>query len=167
MDGTLVDRFCVGQLYTADEIQNSLGVGNAGGVRLSLLDTGVVRRAVVLTSPVTARQAKENPYHDRIENGILVYTGAGREGDQSLSGVNKRFPQQLAESFPIYAFTLIASRRDRSIGPRRWKFLGLLEYVCHYPDSQVDTRGSIRKVWLFEFRIPYSRGAQRRACRRG
>jgi hypothetical protein len=153
MEEKLIGQFEVGQLYAIEEIQNSLGVGNAGGVRLALSDTGVVRRAVVLTSPANARQARENPYHDRIENGVLVYTGAGREGDQSLSGVNKRFPQQLVESFPIYAFTLIASRRDRSVGPRRWQFLGLLEYVCHYPDAQVDTRGNIRRVWLFEFRI--------------
>jgi hypothetical protein len=146
-------QFWVGQLYAIEEIQKCLGVGNAGGVRLSLSDAGIVQRAVVLTSPVTARQARENPYYDRIENGILVYTGAGREGDQSLSGVNKRFPQQLTESFPIYAFTLIASRRDRTIGSKRWRFLGLLEYVCHYPDSQVDTRNNVRKVWLFEFRI--------------
>jgi len=153
MNKTAISQFTVGQFYTAEEIQNSLGVGNAGGVRLSLGDSGEVRRAVVLTSPVTVRQAKENPYHDRIENGILVYTGAGREGDQSLGGVNKRFPQQLTESFPIYGFTLIASRRDRDVGPRRWRFLGLLEFMRHYPDSQVDTRGEIRKVWLFEFRI--------------
>jgi restriction endonuclease Mrr len=67
--------------------------------------------------------------------------------------MNKRLPQQSLESFPIYGFTLIGSRRDRSIGPRRWRFLGLLEYLRHYPDTQVDTRGNARKVWLFEFRI--------------
>jgi len=145
--------FRVGQLYAIAEIQDVLGVGNAGGVRLSIRDNGEVHRAVVLTSPVTVRQARENPYHDRIENVVLVYTGAGREGDQSLSGVNKRFPQQLKESFPIYGFTLTSSRRDRKIGPNRWQFLGLLEYFRHYPDAQVDARGRVRKVWLFEFRI--------------
>jgi hypothetical protein len=153
MNQAAISSFTVGQLYTAEEIQNSLGVGNAGGVRLSLRDNGEVRRAVVLTSPVTVRQAKENPYHDRIENGILVYTGAGREGDQSLGGMNKRFPQQLTRDFPIYGFTLVASRRDRDVGPRRWRYLGQLEFMRHYPDSQVDSRGQIRKVWLFEFRI--------------
>ncbi len=148
-----IDEFEVGQLYSIQSIQEGLGVGNAGGVRLSLSDSGDVRRAVVLTAPAEMRQAKENPYHDRVEDDVLVYTGAGLEGNQLLSGVNKRFPQQLSENFPIYAFSIIASRRDRNVGVKRWRFLGLLEYIRHYADSQVDSRGSIRTVWIFEFRI--------------
>jgi hypothetical protein len=62
---------------------------------MSIADDGSVRRAVILTSVPTARQLTENPYHDRIENDILVYAGARREGDQTLGGVNKRLPQQL------------------------------------------------------------------------
>lgn len=145
--------FHVGTLYSSEEIQNSLAVGNAGGIRMSIADDGSVRRAVILTSVPTARQLSENPYHDRIENDILVYTGAGREGEQTLGGVNRRLPQQLEANFPAYGFVLVGSRRDASIGPKRWKFLGLLEYLRHYPDTQTDTGGTVRKVWLFEMRI--------------
>jgi HJR/Mrr/RecB family endonuclease len=145
--------FQVGSLYSSEEIQAGLGVGNAGGVRLSVADDGSVRRAVILTSVPTARQLSENPYHDRIEDDILVYTGAGREGDQTLAGVNKRLPQQNAGNFPAYGFVLIGSRRDPKIGPKRWRFVGLLEYLRHYPDTQVDASGALRKVWLFEMRI--------------
>ncbi len=106
-----------------------------------------------MTSGPMAKQAAENPYHDRIEDDILVYTGAGREGDQTLGGVNKRLPQQISHNFPMYGFMIMGSRRNRNLGPKRWKFLGLLEYLRHYPDTQIDTRGSVRKVWLFEFRI--------------
>lgn len=120
---------------------------------MSISDDGTVRRAAILTSDPTARQLSENPYHDRIENDILVYTGAGREGEQTLGGVNKRLPQQLDADFPAYGFVLVGSRRDDSIGPKRWKFLGLLEYLRHYPDTQSDTGGKVRKVWLFEMRI--------------
>lgn len=35
----------------------------------------------------------------------------------------------------------------------RWKFLGMLDYLRHYPDTQADTGGKVRKVWLFEIRI--------------
>jgi restriction endonuclease Mrr len=108
---------------------------------------------VVLTAAPTARQASENPYHDRIEDDVLVYTGAGREGDQTLGGVNKRIPQQFELNFPIYGFIIVGSRRDRTLGRRRWRFLGLLEYLRHYPDSQVDSRKAVRNVWAFEFRI--------------
>lgn len=145
--------FQVGSLYSIDDIQKSLVVGNAGGVRVSLDVNDLVRRAVVLTSDPSARQLTENPYHDRIEGDVLVYTGAGREGDQTLGGVNRRIPQQGTQNFPIYGFILIGSRRDRTIGPKRWRFLGLLEYLRHYPEIQVDTRGSSRQAWIFELRI--------------
>lgn len=145
--------FQVGLLYAVDQIQQELGVGNAGGVRIRVEPNGVVRRAVIFTSDPSARQLSENPYHDRIEGDVLVYTGAGREGDQSLGGVNRRIPQQATQTFPIYGFMLIGSRRDQSIGPKRWRFLGLLEYIRHYPEVQIDTRGSSRRAWLFELRI--------------
>jgi hypothetical protein len=145
--------FRVGEFYSNDELRHALGVGNAGGVRSSIGADGGIRRLVVMTSVPTARQAKENPYHDRIEGDILVYTGAGREGDQTLAGFNKRIPQQCAMPFPIYGFIIVSSRRDRAIGPKRWRFLGLLEYLRHYRETQVDTRSQLRQAWIFEFRM--------------
>jgi len=149
----LPSSFIVGDLYSSDELQRTLGVGNAGGVRLSLDVSGVPRRIAIMTAHTTARQASENPYHDRIEGRTLVYTGAGREGDQTLGGVNQRIPQQLAHPFPIYGFMLIGSRRDRAIGRKRWRFLGLLRYLRHYPELQVDVRLQQRRVWIFELQV--------------
>lgn len=106
-----------------------------------------------MTSVPSARKAKENPYHDRIENDVLIYTAAGREGDQTLAGMNKRLPSQLEINFPIHGFLIVANRNDKRIGPKRWQYLGLLEYIRHFPDTQVDAKGTIRKVWIFEFRI--------------
>ncbi len=106
-----------------------------------------------MTSVLGAHSSAENPYHDRLEGGVLTYTAAGKLGQQTLAGVNSRLIEQKAFNFPIHGFALIASRRDRSIGPRRWRYLGLLEYVRHYPDTQLDANGQVRKVWLFEFRI--------------
>jgi hypothetical protein len=56
-----VEKFCIGELYSSVEIQDSLNVGNAGGVRLCLSDDDHVKRAVIMTSVPSARQAKENP----------------------------------------------------------------------------------------------------------
>jgi hypothetical protein len=106
----------------------------------------VVARAVVMTSLLDTKQAKENPYYDRIEGDVLVYTGAGREGNQSLGGINKRIPQQIALMFPIYCFEIIGNRRDKAIGTKRWRFLGLLEYLRHYPDFQVDIHESCPSI---------------------
>lgn len=145
--------FSVGELYSSAEIQRSLQVGNAGGVRVCLTPHGTVTRAVIMTSLLDTKQVKENPYHDRIEEDVLVYTGAGREGNQSLGGINKRIPQQTTLMFPIYCFEIVGSRRDKRLGPKRWRFLGFLEYLRHYPDFQIDVHGSVRQVWLFEFFI--------------
>jgi hypothetical protein len=148
----MIESLVVGQLYSNEEIFSSLKVSNAGGIRVSLQDNVVVR-AVIMTSVQGVHSAGENPYHDRLEAGVLTYTAAGRLGQQTLAGVNNRLIEQKTFNFPIHGFVLIASRRNRSVGPRRWKYLGLLEYVRHYPDTQLDADGKVRKVWLFEFRI--------------
>lgn len=148
-----MEVFQVNKLYSSVEIQHTLSVGNAGGVRLSVDHIGAVKRMVVMTSEAGTKAARENPYHDRIEGDVLVYTGAGLQGDQIVGGINARIPQQLATPFPIYGFSLIASRRDRSVGPKRWRFLGLLEYLRHYPETQVDAHGEPRRAWVFELRV--------------
>ena len=133
-------------------IFGSLKVSNAGGIRVSVQNKAVLR-AVVMTSVQGVHAALENPYHDRLEDGVLTYTAAGRLGEQTLVGVNNRLIEQRTLDFPIHGFVLVASRRDASVGPRRWRYLGLLEYVRHYSDTQLDAGGKVRKVWLFEFRI--------------
>ncbi len=115
--------------------------------------SGDVERLVIFTSIPTARQLAENPYHDRLEGDILIYTGAGRAGDQSVSGANARLAQQSDKHFPVYGFIQMASRRDASIGSKRWCFLGLLEYLSCYKERQVDSHGNWRNVWVFELRV--------------
>lgn len=145
--------FIPGEVYSHEEIYRSLGVGNAGGIRVKKSSDGTVERAVLLTSVPEARISGENPYHDRVEGDVLVYTGAGQEGHQALDGRNKRLLGQQTEKFPIYCFMLLGSRRRKSIGPRRWRFLGLISYLRHYNEIQIDIRGNPRDVWIFEFLV--------------
>jgi hypothetical protein len=147
------DPLCIGKMYSNDEIRRRLHVGNAGGIRLNVGADGVPQRAVVMTSSPEAKQERENPYRDRIENGVLVYTAAGLEGDQSLSGMNLRLTEQRHSHFPIHGFMLMASRRDKRVGPNRWMYLGLLEYLRHYPEQQLDSRGELRSAWIIELGI--------------
>lgn len=153
----MIEALEVGHLYSNEEIFRSLKVGNAGGIRLSLLDKAVLR-AVVMTSEQNFHGGRENPYHDRMEAGVLTYTAAGKLGQQTLAGMNSRLIEQKTFNFPIHAFSLIASRRDKSVGPSHWKYLGILEYLRHYPDTQLDAEGEVRKVWLFEFKIHAEHG---------
>ena len=55
--------------------------------------------------------------------------------------------------YRIHGFALTASRRNKSVCPKRWIYLGLIQYLRHYPDNQLGIDGKVRKVWLFELRI--------------
>lgn len=143
----------VGCLYSNEAIYRALGVGNAGGVRVKMDSAAGVLRAALFTSIPTPRQAAENPYHDRLEGEVLVYTGAGLQGHQVLSGVNARLVQQSDQVFPIYGFAQVASRRSSTNGNKRWKFLGLLDYQRHYREQQLDSQGMSRDAWVFELAV--------------
>lgn len=145
--------FRVGEKYTHEEVYRRLAVGNAGGIRPSIGKDGELRRLVVMTSLPTARILSENPYHDRVEGNVLVYTAEGREGNQAISRMNKRLVEQLDTPFPIYGFQNIGSRRDRDLGNRRWEFLGLLQYLRHYKETQIDSRGNAREAVVFELQV--------------
>lgn len=142
--------FEVGQLYSNEEIYSSLGVGNAGGIRIKSNALGSVKRAVLFASIPTHRQLLENPYKDRIEGDVLVYTGTGRSGDQVISGPNARLQQQEQHGFPIYGFVQISSRRAPTGDNKRWRFLGLLEFLRCNREQQLDAEGQWRSAWVFE-----------------
>jgi len=141
-----VTYFKVGESYTNDQIRFSLDLENLGGIRPSLDSTRMVRHVAIMTATEdSGRLPAENPYRDRIEGDILIYTAQGRDGDQSLTGRNKRLVEQYSFPMPFFGFT--------NTGRQTYRFLGLLELLRHYQESQADSRGSLRKVWVFEFRI--------------
>src|SRR6266853_1717342 len=138
--------FKVGGIYTNDQIRFALDLQNVGGIRPALASNRNIRHVAILTAAEeSGRLPGENPYHDRIEGSILIYTGQGREGDQALTDRNKRLIEQYTSPTPFFGFT--------NIGRQRYRFLGLLELVRHYQESQADKKGNLRRVWVFEFRI--------------
>ncbi len=142
----LVREFRVGDLYTNDQIRSTLQIENLGGIRPSVDSKNNMRHLAILTAAGdTKRSFVDNPYRDRIENDILLFTGQGREGDQQLTGRNKRLLEQYSSPIPYYGF--ITEHQQA------YRFLGLLEIVRHYQEQQLDRKNNLRKVWLFEFRI--------------
>jgi hypothetical protein len=138
--------FTVGETYTNDQIRFSLDLENLGGIRPSLDSSRRVRHVAVMTAAEdSGRLQIENPYRDRIEGNILIYTAQGREGDQVLTGRNKRLIEQYSAPTPFFGFT--------NIGRQTYRFLGLLELLRHYQENQADIRGTLRRVWVFEFLI--------------
>lgn len=141
-----VSEFIVDSHYSNDQIRFSLRIENLGGVRPSVDENGSLRHIAIMTSTERGRHNRtDNPYHDRIEGDVLVYTASGRKGDQSLSGRNKRIIEQYTSPIPIFGFI--------NRGQQVYEFLGLLEVLRNYTEQQVDESGALRLVWVFEFRI--------------
>lgn len=143
---TLVRAFQVNEIYTNDQIRFALGLENLGGIRPSVDARKHLRHLAIMTvAEESARSLAENPYHDRIEGDVLIYTAQGREGDQEISGRNKRLLEQYSVPTPFFGFI--------NLGQQTYRFLGLLELLRHYQEIQTDKRKTLRKVWVFEFRI--------------
>src|SRR5262249_32465749 len=106
-----------------------------------------------MTAVHEARVAAENPYHDRVEGDVLIYTGAGLQGHQEPTGLNHRLVEQAQTRFTVWCFRQELSRRDKRTGKKRWRFLGLLLLLRYYQEHQIDSAGSLRVVWVFEFGI--------------
>lgn len=58
---------------------------------------------------------------------------------------NKRLLEQYTVPVPFFGFI--------NVGKQEYRFLGLLELLRNYQETQVDTGGELRNVWIFEFRI--------------
>jgi len=141
-----LEVFKVGLSYTNDQIRFSLDLENLGGIRPSLGADRTLRHVAIMTAvDDPGKSSSDNPYNDRIEGDVLTYTAQGREGDQTLSGRNKRLLEQYLVPIPFFGFA--------NLGRQTYRFLGLLELLRHYQETQADTRGEVRKVWVFEFRI--------------
>jgi Restriction endonuclease len=123
-----------------------LNVENLGGIRPSVDANKNLNHLVILTTTEQyAKNIAENPYHDRIENNILIYTAQGRTGDQEISGRNKRIIEQYSAPIPFYGFS--------NEGRQKYTFPGLLELLRHFQEYQIDKKNILRKVWVFEFYI--------------
>jgi len=142
---TLPDSFIPGDIYTNDQIYKWFGVANSGGIRPSIGEKGNLEFIVLMTTKEDANYKFVNPYADKIEDGILVYTGAGSIGNQTLTGVNKRIVEQLENPIPIVFFVKEARGSIR--------FVGYLILLRHFEDYQLDSYRSVRKVQIFEFKI--------------
>lgn len=142
----MLNEFIVGERYTNDQISISLGVENLGGIRPSLDHAKKLRHIAIMTKlGGNGQNILENPYQDRIEEGVLIFTGQGKSGDQLLTGRNKRIIEQFNAPVPLYCF--------ESCGRQLYLFRGLLELLRYYHEAQIDSGRLLRKVLVFEFRI--------------
>ncbi|MBU1071265.1 restriction endonuclease [Patescibacteria group bacterium] len=141
---TVPEILTVGNHYSNDQIKYALEVSNLGGIRPKLKNNEL-DFIVLITSAEENKKIIRNPYADKIEGDILIYTGAGLKGNQEISGVNKRIIEQTKKPVPILGFL----KEDVN----QYKFIGFLFLLRYYQDYQIDNQKKLRMVWLFEFQI--------------
>lgn len=137
--------FQIDDVYTNDQIWYALEISNLGGIRPKLNSKKELDFVVLITSSEENKKSMRNPYADKIEGDILIYTGSGLKGEQGITGFNKRLVEQFDRSIPILGFI----KEDINA----YKFIGFLLLLRYYPDYQLDSNGSMRKVLVFEFQI--------------
>jgi hypothetical protein len=129
----MLTEFLVGERYTNDEIRFALDLENLGGIRPAVDASRNLRHLAIMTAAHTyEKNIAENPYNDRIENGILTYTAQGRRGHQEITGRNRRILEQYYAPCPFYCFA--------NEGRQVYTFLGLLELLRHYQEQQIDSK---------------------------
>lgn len=87
-----------------------------------------------------------------VQNGTIIYTGEGLEGDQSITKNNKTLYESRETNVPVYLFT-----KDKL---RRYIFEGRVElYDEPYQIPEKDINGNERLVWKFPLKVIYNENA--------
>jgi len=91
----------------------------------------------------TCQDLVTNPYQDRkIDEDRILYTGERRLGDQKMTGGNLVLRQQMEKNYPIYVF--------EKKSPGQYVFLGQYKVLSVQNETQKDSEGEERPVFLFE-----------------
>lgn len=123
--------------YSSDEIRSIFHVSPQGGMRSNAAD-----RTMVLLSDHTG----SGLYEDYIEDGILYYTGTGKQGDQEFKGPNKTLRDSNKNSYKIFLFE---SYQDKIYTYRGQAILAGEPFFREAKDEN----GNMRKVIMFPIKL--------------
>lgn len=130
---TFYPKFLQNNVVTNKDIVDEFKCGNMGGMRRSL-----EKNALVLISDNTKKL-----YHDEWAEEILMYTGMGQTGDQSLEYMQNRTLNHSNETgIDVYLFEVEHKTQ--------YTYRGQVK-LCDEPfqENQKDIKGNDRKVWMF------------------
>lgn len=134
-----------GDVLSNLEISRIFNVCTRRGIRYcGNLKTGVRYVVLITVLDKTPEESLENPYRDRFEGDLLMYTGEGRVGDQQMIRGNLVLKMQMERGFPVYVF--------EKKSPGRYMFLGRFNVKGFRMEQQPDVRGETRKVFVFMLR---------------
>lgn len=126
----------IGEVITNNDIVEIFKCGNMGGMRRSRSTN-----TLVLISDHT-----KSTYEDGWKNGILLYTGTGKEGNQTLKGnQNATLYESGINGVEVHLFEVFQAAR--------YTYSGVVELAkIPYQSSQKDISGKDRLVWIFPLR---------------
>lgn len=123
----------IGDEISNDQLQKIFKCGNMGGMRKSK-QTGTLVIISDKTKPF---------YHDKWKDGVLLYTGMGKYGDQTLKGnQNQTLYDSDTNGIGVYLFEVM----KKAV----YTYRGQVKLATKpYQTDQPDEEGRVRKVWMF------------------
>lgn len=132
-----IDTLAIGQKLTNNELYEVFGCGNSGGMR----------RAKKTNSLIIISSHVESIYEDRWDNDVLLYTGMGLNGDQSLDfNQNKTLNESPVNGVQVVLF--------EQFKVNEYTYLGPVELIKKpYTEQQSGQNGQLRTVYIFPLKL--------------
>lgn len=126
----------IGQILKNSEVVDKFKCGNMGGMRLSK-----ATKTLVIVTDYT-----KGLYHDKWIDGVLHYTGMGKNGDQDINWAqNATLAACGKNGIDVHLFEVIDEGE--------YIYCGRIELVeTPYTEDQPGEDGIPRKVWMFPIR---------------
>ncbi len=107
---------------------------------------GGMRRSKSTNTLVIVKNDVKSLYKNEWQGDILLYTGMGRLGDQSLNSYqNKTLKESGTNGVDVHLFEMRT--------PKRYTYIGRVELAGKpEQDTQKDCNGTSRQVWRFPLR---------------
>jgi hypothetical protein len=138
-----------GRAFTNAELMRTFGCSNSGGMRRS-----TATNTLLIISHSSGTRDKQ-PYDDKWQDGVLLYTAMGMVGDQDLTrGQNVTLAQ--SESNGVMCLLFESPEQNQYV------FVGRVVLASAPVEGrQPDATGVDRRVWLFPLRLadPQPKGA--------
>lgn len=122
----------IGDEISNEKLYKTFKCGNMKGMRLSHKTNTLV---------IIADRTKSF-YHDKWDNGVLLYTGTGKHGDQELKNENKILYESDTNGIAVFLFEVM----KKTV----YTYRGQVKLAGKpYQTDQPDDEGRVRKVWIF------------------
>lgn len=132
-----INNINIGDIFSRDQLMTVFKISGQSG----MMKSNTVQCLVLTTAE------SNGVYSDSgIENGTMIYTGEGLEGDQTLDKNNKTLYYAKENDLPVYLFS-----KDKN---RKYTFEGKVEvYDTPYQVMEKDVNNNDRLVWKFPLRV--------------